>query len=448
MENSGKYENRIQKVVQSFDAFTAAYSVMLLLFFIPYVIGNGQYVAAAFVPIGCLLPFALMPLMYSVVHRFVPLLFGRYHLIMPLSAFVAALFFVLFWSADGGVGGGFIVVFCSAITVFASVLYRYCSFSIRTRTADDGIMPSVRSLILVAIGGASAVGAIAGFSVYDRDTALLNSAYVIAALDVILVMVQYLSSFYFIPELGGKRVMSVKSVFGSFYCGLHKRTYFSALLFIAAYAVLATAIVPLSGAATGIWYVPIVAAGVIITAFAAASAVCAYAIKHRSRALTIAVFAFLAVAAIFIAITKTVAFNAGSAAAIAVVVIGSLCIGIGGALALRQTYLRFLTVKSHLTSGMVYILAELAVCAAIAIAVAVALSIGAAYGNNGDVTDFIYSTVAAAALGIAALVTSTVRTATPANSSELAYEPNEEDVPSEEGDYADVSADVENNINR
>lgn len=69
MEVKNKYENKLLKSVLSCDSFTAGYIVAAALLFVPY-IARGSLILAWFIPIVCILPFALMPMVYLLIHRF------------------------------------------------------------------------------------------------------------------------------------------------------------------------------------------------------------------------------------------------------------------------------------------------------------------------------------------------------------------------------------------
>lgn len=402
MDKSGKNENRLLTIVSACDSFTSAYSVMLLLFFLPYVMSRGQWIAAAFIPLFCLLPFAVMPLVYALVHRLDPLLFGRYHLIMPLSALLSALLFVLFFSADGSAAGAVKMAFSFAALSITTVTYRYCSFSVRVRLCGDGIAtPTPTALCYAGLGAVSAVVTVVAFYYYDFETALVNGAYIVAAVAVILAMIQYLTTFYHIPKLSGKRVRSVKSVFRTFYVGLNYRTFFSSILTVAAFlTVLALSFcVACFEFVIGIGFGTVGAAvgAFVVTSFFARL------IKYRSNKLTAVIISFLIVSALLLAFTWM--FMLAHIPEFTVVAGGIA--GAGLALSLRQMRLRFLTLKPHITSGVVHILIELGIVAAAAIAFCVALVVGGIAMN--DLAYYAYGFGVAAALGIAAVVISRIR---------------------------------------
>ena len=115
MEKTDKYEGIIQSILNPADAFVSAQEFMLVLMFLPYCAEHGKLVTA-FMPLAMLAPIAFMPLVYSLLHRFDTLLFGRYHLVMPLSAFLSAPFFV-FGERRGRIGG--------VRDIFRAVLFRF-----------------------------------------------------------------------------------------------------------------------------------------------------------------------------------------------------------------------------------------------------------------------------------------------------------------------------------
>ena len=418
-----KYENRVQKIILSCDSFTTGYCVMLLLFLLPYVVTNDQIVAAGFLPLVCLIPLAVMPLVYTAVHRFDLLLFGRYHLFMPLSAFLSAIFFVLFFGADAGAGGACLVFFCSTLHIIMSSVYRYCSFSVRARLVGDSVYkPSVYTRAFSAAGAAVAIGVVYAFYTYDPKTALLNGAYVLASVCVLLALVQYLTSFYNIPRLGGKRVQSVKSVFRTFFGGLKKRTYFSSLFYVAAFATLAVIETLLCYAVAQSSPSSLVLTAVIVTAaaFFVVGFLCAELMKRRTwlpSAINLACITIASILFMVVALAKM-----PESGVTACVVIASLLIGGGGAVALRQMRLRFLTIKSRITSGTLFVLFELTLLAAVAIALAMGAVVAAVFATRHSVNAFAYAAAAAVVFATVGFAVSTKRAVRAEDVGELSYE--------------------------
>lgn len=423
-----KYENRVQRIILSCDMFTTGYSVMLLLFLLPYVVTADQVIAAGFLPLACLIPLAVMPLVYTAVHRFDLLLFGRYHLFMPLSAFLSAVFFVLFFGADAGAGGACLVFFCSVVQILTSIVYRYCSFSVRARLVGDSVYkPSIASCAFALFGAAAAVGVVYGFYAYDPETALLNGAYVLASVCVILALVQYLTSFYNIPKLGGRRVQSVKSVFRTFFGGLKKRTYFSSLFYVAAFATLAVieTLLCYTSEVSSPSTLALTVAAVTCAVFFVIGFVCAEFMKRRTwLPSVINLVCVLAASALFMASALA---GMQENLITACTVIAAALIGGGGAVALRQMRLRFLTIKSRVTSGTVFVLYELTLHAAVAIAVAVGVASAAVLTLMHDAYAFTYAAAAAVVFAIVGFAVSTKRVARAEDVGELSYELKESD---------------------
>lgn len=432
MNKKDKYQGRMQKTILSCDGFTTAYFVMIMLGFIVYAERCSQEISSAFTAVACLLPFVLMPVFYSVIHRYSPLIFGRYHLIMPVSAMVAAVFFVLMFDATGGGAGDACKIFFGA-TVFSTsvLLYRYCSFSVRARLSRDSIAkPSIQSMCFSAVGAACAVGAFCGFYAYDRDTAFVNTAYVLGAVCVILALIQYFATFSEIPRLGGKRIQSVKSVFRAFYGGLNKRTYFSALLFECAFIVSA-ALLPIFSMSLGLPdHIAAVVAAVFVAAFGGALLFCSLKIKRRSKLLSVTVTLCLVVSATLCILADVLKF--GGTLGACILAASAVLTAIGGAVAMRQTRLRFLTVKKTVTSGTVFILLELTVYAAAACAVAVATVVVAVSATTG-VNALIYGFAAAAMFAVAALIAASKKSVRSEVIPELSYELSAEEWAGENG---------------
>ena len=204
MDIQGRYESKVQKIGLSCDAFSTGCLVMCLLLFVPYVANNGGVTVMWFIPIACLMPFALMPLVYLGIHKFDTLLFGRYHFVMPVSAFLASPFFVMAWSARGvGASQACLVFFGMLVFAVTVMVYRYCAFSVRSRLTGTNIVDKAPYYELIcAIGCVAAVVTFAGFMYYDGETAFVNTAYVMAGVSVLIANAQYLHTFYGIPRLG------------------------------------------------------------------------------------------------------------------------------------------------------------------------------------------------------------------------------------------------------
>lgn len=418
MDIKGKYESKLQKTALSCDAFTTGYFVMFLLFFVPYIATAGDSVVVWFLPIACLIPFAVAPLFYMLVHRMDILLFGRYHLVMPLSAFISALFFVLMFSALKISAAGSCLIFFG-LTVFATFIavYKYCSFSVRTRLDGEGFAASPLLYFCFSVcGGVAAIASFVGFWFGGSESAFLDAAYVMGGLNTVAALVQYLTSYYDIPRLSGKRVMSFKSVYRTFYTGINKRVYFSTLLFIAAFAVISTLIVYFGVLVIFDVYVTAGIAAVIFVCYAVASILCKIFIKYRSIMLSAFNFVCFALSAILLVAVAASGLHGAGAAAL-VFIAAAFC-GVGGAATSRQTVLRFVAVKPRSTSGVVYLLTELTVFAAVAIALTVAACIITA----GNIYAFIYGFVAAVALSVAAIALSRKKSGSADASSKLPAE--------------------------
>lgn len=358
-----------------------------------------------FIPVSCLLPFALFPLFYAVIHKYDCLLFGRYHLALPVSAFVAALFFVLAWSPCGGATSRSLAVFFGSLFFVSAIsVYRYCAFSVRARLAGGGIVSTTPLYEgLCALGAVAAVVAFWCFSAYgDGDTAYVDTAYVLGGVSVIFAFVQYLATHYGIPRLGGrKRQRTVAEVFRAFYGGLNKKVYFSALLFETAFACLSALIVYfafMSG--EGLFNTAVIVA-VLVGVYAVCALSCTRIVKRRTIMLSAAECVCASAACVILVVAAAVAPS--GRALTACLVLSAIFTGAGGAMAVRQTKLRFLTIKSRITVGTVFILLELTMLAAAAIAFTVAAVVATAVSATGSLTSFIYGFAAAAVFAVVAL---------------------------------------------
>lgn len=424
MAISGKNESKLQKAVLSCDVFTTGYFAMFLLFFVPYVMTVCGTLVLWFLPIACLLPFVTLPLFYSFVHRTDTLLFGRYHLVMPLSGFISALFFVVAFSASSGGAGSVCAVFFGAVVFVSSVMiYRYCSFSVRARLLSEDITAaSPYSVGITFAGCVAALITFFGFMYYDGATAYINTAYVFAGACAVITLIQYLATYYNIPKLSGRRVQSVKNVFRAFYSGLDRRMYFSALLFGAAFAVLA-ATETYMAIAFGLGIARSAAvAGVCVLCFAACDGICVAFVKQRSKMLSVISLCGYAVAAALIVVSVCVPLD--GKALYAAITVSAGVTGACGALSVRQTKLRFLTIKPRITSGVVFILLQLTACAAQAVATLVCAAQAFALERAGTALVFIGGGAVAAALAVAAFVCAGKKRAKTQAAPGLSYEPN------------------------
>ncbi len=366
MEMKDKIVDKLKRGALSCGSFTTSYAVVTMLFFVPYVNSYGGAVVSAFLPIAFLVPFIIMPIAYSVMHRFSPLLFGRYHLFMPISAVIAALFFVTAFSAtEKNAIGAASMFFGMRRVVSALLIYRYCTFSVAARLAGDNVgKQHISSYVIAIVGAVCGVCTMYGFYSYNPETMYANCALVLAAASIIIAFIGYLASFNDVPVLGGKHVQSIKSGFIKFYGGINRRAYFSSFAPTAAFFVVAS----LSVAHTSAILKPNVAfavAFVTVGVFACAYAAAKKFIKRRSTAVA------AAIALTFVLSATLFGVSIVSEHAALVVIAAGLC-GAGGALALRCMCLEFLSIKPRVTSGVVFTLLSLTVCAAFAVALAVA----------------------------------------------------------------------------
>lgn len=405
MDTKSRYESIGQRIGLSCDAFSTGCLIMCLLFFVPYVAESGGTLVMWFLPLACLVPFVVMPLVYMVIHRFDTVLFGRYHFVMPLSAFVAAPFFVMAWSANGvGAAQSCLVFFGVLIFAITIMVYRYCAFSVRARLTNSGIVDkSPIYEAFTAAGCIAAVVAFAGFWHYDQATAYVNTAYVMGAATIVLTLVQYLITFYDIPRLGGRRVQSVKSMFASFYGELDVKMYLSILFFEAAFACIAALLVYF-GFALGVGlYGTIFVAATVIAVYGISACVVSRRITRRSMTLSIIDIVCVVLSAGVLIVLAALG-NKGDGT-LAGLVIAAAIAGFGGAVAVRQNKLRFLTVKPRVTTGTVFILSELTMFAAAGIALFVAALVATVIEVSvNPITSFIYGFGIAVLLAVVAFV--------------------------------------------
>ena len=401
---------------------------MCLLFIAPYAVSFGNTLVLWFIPIACLLPFVILPLFYTLVHRVDTTLFGRYHLVMPLAGFIAALFFVnAFAATDGGAASACSIFFGLAVFISSVMIYRYCAFSVRARLLDEDITAaSPYNIAFTIVGGIAAIATFIGFLYYDGATAYVNTAYVLASACTVLVIVQYLSTFYSIPRLGGKRVQSVKNVFRSFFSGLDLRMYFSALLFNSAFAALAASVV-FFAYLLGFDAVRVAGiGGALVGCYAVAECACVFLVKHRSKGLSVAALGVFCIAAALMIVAASVELMGGGREACVVGAAG--LVGVGGAIVVRQTKLRFLTIKPRITGGAVFILLELTACAAAAVSSLTVAATVAVYGATDSLLSVVCGCGTAVLFAVAAFACAGKKRAKPTDSLGLSYEPKTGDI--------------------
>lgn len=422
MELKGKHKDRLQKTILSCDSFATGGYAFALLFFVIYAARHCNIYAVAFLPLACLLPFALLPVFYTVIHRFSPLLFGRYHLIMPISAFTAAIFYVLMWSsADASSpSDACSLYFGTLFFVLSASLYGYCAFSVRARLSGDNISaPSAYSLCFFTVGAFAAIASAVGFYSYDKATAYINTAYVIGAVCMLFALVHYLTTYYGIPRLGGKRSVTVGGAFRTFYGGINKRTYFSSLLFQAAYLTAAAFAVYIGFSRVSV-RISFGAALAFAAVYAVVAFLCASRVKRRSKILSVLILLCLLFSAT--ALILTVALKLSYTYSAATVVCAAALAGAGGALTMRQMRLRFITVKSRITSGIVYVLLLLTALAAAALVLTVTVVAFSIENHTGSVFSLICGPAATAAFTIAAFVLARKKLLKNERLPELSYE--------------------------
>ncbi|MCH5160847.1 MAG: hypothetical protein J1G04_02340 [Clostridiales bacterium] len=366
MEKKDKIVDKLKLGALSCGSFTAAYAVVTALFFVPYVNSYGGVIVSSVMPLAFLLPFILLPIVYSLMYRFNPLMFGRYHLVMPISAIISALVFVTAFSVtDNSVIGMLTITIGMAVFVFSFLVYLYCMFSVSARRGGAKIgKADFTSVSAAFIGGGAAVGTMYGFYCYDKAAMYSDCALTLAAACLIISFIGYLATFNDVPVLGGKQVRPVKRVFVSFYGGVDKRAYFSALMLLAAFVTIAALSVvhTINIAPSGYEFV---VAGSVVTAFVLCYCLARILFNRRYNALVVlATFCLISSAALFI---TSIFINE-----IAFVISASALCGGGGAFALKFMGIRFLYIKSRVTSGLVFNLMSLTVCAAFAVALAVA----------------------------------------------------------------------------
>ncbi len=400
MKTIGKIKDKLQNVTLSFDAFTTAYTCMLLFFFAPYCSTVCDPVVLAFAPLAFLIPFAVTPLICALIYRFNPLLFGRYHLFMPLSAMVGAVFFVLAFGARSG-GDATLVFFALMFFIVAHIMYKYCSYSVGARLGGPSSARLPERNIFALIGAALAFLSVYCFYSYDSATVFLNSAYLAGGLCLITSLIQYLTTVNETPRLSGRRAQSVKNMFRMFYAELDMRIFLSSSFFYAAFFCAAGMTVFYLSALGMPAYICVTAAAVIAATFGLGYALADRMIKRRSVALSIAILVLFAIGVILFSVT--VACTADTAR-IGCIMPAAVCIGAGGALCARQTDMRFLSIKPKATGGVVNMLIRLSRCGAAAVALIPTAIACIVYKYTGAAACFSYAVIAAVAFAIAGFV--------------------------------------------
>lgn len=429
MELKSKHKDRLLRIILSCDSFATGYYSFALLFFATYAARNCNIYAVAFLPLAFLTAFAVMPVLYTLIHRFSPLLFGRYHLAMPLSALASTVFYVLMWSASDGssAADACSMYFGALFFLLSSMLYCYCAFSVRARLVGDNISaPSPYSLCFSAFGAVAALAAMTGFYRYDSATSYVNTAYVLSAVGLLFAVAHYLATYCGIPRLGGKRNVTVSGTFRTFYGGINKRTFFSSLLFQSAFLTSAAFSVYI-GAAFVSAKAAFVSAAVFIAAYAAAAFFCSRRVQRRGKELSVAAAICLVLSAAASILEVAIEFDAGEVYPIVLVSIAAALAGVGGAVAMRQTRLRFITLNSRITSGIVYILLQLTAVAAAAITLTVCVAVFSMQAHTATAYAPVIGPSAVAAFAIAAFALARKKPTKNDAVPELSYELNTED---------------------
>ena len=142
-----------------------------------------------------------------------------------------------------------------------------------------------------------------------------------------------------------------------------------------------------------------------------------------------------------------VAFIDFSRATEACVMIAAGVTGIGGAMAVRQTRLRFITIKPRITSGVIFVLYGLTAFAAVAVAFLVAAVVTEILYAAPSVTAFVYGFAAAGVFAVVAFALAGKKRVNAADAQGLSYEYNAADACSTEqrGD-ADFSDSAQSNL--
>ena len=140
--------------------------------------------------------------------------------------------------------------------------------------------------------------------------------------------------------------------------------------------------------------------GVLVAVFAVSAILGTKLITHRSIVLSIINITCVILSAAVLTVLACVKPTGGLL--IFGMIVAAVPVGFGGAVAVRQTKIRFLTVKPLITGGTVYLLLELTMFAAVAVAFLSAALVATVQHFTLDTTAFVYGFAFAVVLSIVA----------------------------------------------
>lgn len=328
------------------------------------------------VPLVLLLPFAVSPLIYNLIHGIKSVILGRFHGIYVVSLAFSAVFFVL--SFTGFLYGALravCVVLSLAVFCVSELTYLYASSSIRTRLGLQSIRrPSRTHLFVSAFGGLVTLGAyIVAYIVTKGDFTQSAVCTVYAAAIAMLIggFVEYLATYQAIPRLTSSRPRTtVKESYKTFFSGLKLKTFFSLLLSVAA---ILTLVVYAFYRATDFGIESLYSGGVFIVAFAVSSVLAnKYIVRvKRGAPLVCLLLTLLSCAAIISGLVLAPVFIMQH---VSIPIVMATC-GIALGICLREAKLRYTTIKDNVTSGVVESLYGMTLSAAVALTYLLLLSI-------------------------------------------------------------------------
>lgn len=336
-------------------------SVGLILFaFYPYAIGVGNGWALTFTLFfALLLPLIIMPIIYNLIHAIKSKVLGRFHLPLCVCTISAPMFLALTFSADGNPTSDAVKIFFGLLffAVFF-MTFEYSAASIRVRIGRRNLKHQLRTHSVFRFIGLGATVVTLSLT-YAFNAPVLTSVYCAATVMSAAGLLEYLATYSEIPQLTSSRPRPrLVDTFKLFYKDLRKLTFFTLVLFAAAFFIV-TAYIASVAATFPPWVYSSMLAAFMVGYLAAYFAT----VRVQKRMthfvpLTCLLLLLAAVALGCVPQLRTEIF----------LICAPFLIGAALALLMRESSMRFTTIKRAVTSGVVSILFNLALACAFAIA--------------------------------------------------------------------------------
>lgn len=370
-----------------------------IFLFLPYIAASEYLLVYAIVlPLITILPFGLMPLCYNYIHGIKSLALGRFHGALIVSSLLVAVFNALFWGCFeyGGSGQAWAIIFTFAFLLMSILIYSYASSSIRIRLSRQSVSrPSRTHVFISAFGSVVTICAFLA-AYYSKKNIYEIVGYSSSLIFLVCAFVEYLATFSAIPRLSSKRVRpKIADTFKTFYSGIKKLTLFTFLLFEAAFLSFALYL-----------FYSVYSMGAISSIYAAVFAVSVTVATILSNKYLNKITQFvpsLCTICLVIAASACVLNAFIPPLKYVAPAVVALSIGVGIGCILREGRLRFTTLKSPVTSGVVEVLYNMTLavalgCALLALMLTLYISQKTGLGNY----EAIIVAAAAMAFGLCA----------------------------------------------